>query len=98
LVAVLSTVALFLYPRSRFFFRRMYEEGAGGVLLVAGIIELYLILTGVGVLTLRRWGFYLFKSLLYLFLVLGFPLFTILCWLMLSYIRRRRIDRYFSSA
>ena len=97
-VAVLSMVLLFLRPSSRFFFGRMYEEGAGGVLIVAAIFELYLILTGVGVLTRRRWGYYLFKSLLYLFLVLGFPLFTIPCWRMLSYIRRTRIDRYFFPA
>ena len=76
----------------------MYEEGAGGVLIVAAIFEAYLISAGVGVLALKPWGFYLFKSVLYLFLVLGFPVFTIPCWLMLRYIRRNGIDRHFSPA
>jgi len=97
-VAVLSLVLLFLRPSSRFFFGKMYEEGAAGVLIVAAVFEAYLILTGVGVLLLRPWGYYLFKSLLYLFLILGFPALTIPCWLMLRHIRRNGIDRHFVSA
>jgi len=51
-------------------------------------------LTGLGVIKLKGWGYYLFKVSLYL-LFLSFPIGTIISYKTLSYMKRNDIKGYF---
>lgn len=55
---------------------------------------IFYFLTGVGVIRLTKWGYILFKSFLYLFL-LAFPIGTIISCITLRYMRRHQIKSHF---
>ncbi len=58
------------------------------------VVNVYYLLIGLGIWLQAKWGYLLLKSLLYLCL-LGFPILTVLSWLMLRYMRRHGIRRHF---
>jgi hypothetical protein len=62
----------------------------------AGSVIFYL-LTGIGVVYLTRWGYYLFKIFLYL-LLLVLPVGTYISYRTLSYMKRHHLKRYFGFA
>lgn len=59
----------------------------------AGSVVFYF-LTGVGVMRLTKWGYFLFKLFLYVFFV-AFPIGTIISYITLSYMRKHQIKRHF---
>jgi hypothetical protein len=50
--------------------------------------------TGIGILLRRKWGYFLFKFFLYIFL-LGFPIGTFIAYKSLKYIKRNDIKTLF---
>ncbi len=52
------------------------------------------LVTAFGILSLKRWGYTLFKVYLYL-LFLGFPIGTLISYFTLSYMKRHRIEEHF---
>jgi uncharacterized membrane protein YfcA len=57
-------------------------------------MTIWYLITGVGVLTRRKWGYYLFKIFLYV-LLLAFPIGTLIGYKSLKYIKRNNIKRLF---
>ena len=53
-------------------------------------ISLYYLITGIGILARKEWGYYLFKFFLYV-LVLAFPIGTIISWKSLDYMKKNDI-------
>jgi hypothetical protein len=52
------------------------------------------LITGIGILLRRKWGYFLFKFFLYIFL-LGFPVGTFIAYKSLKYIKRNDIKTLF---
>lgn len=59
-----------------------------------GLISSWYLITGLGILLKRRWGYYLFKSFLYLFLFV-FPIGTFIAYASLRYMKRNHIKGLF---
>lgn len=57
-------------------------------------VSTWYLLTAIGVLRQTKWGYYLFKFSLYVFL-LGFPIGTIISYKSLSYMKRNKIRELF---
>jgi hypothetical protein len=57
-------------------------------------ISLWYLITGIGILARREWGYYLFKSFLYV-MFLAFPIGTIISYKSLGYMKRNNIKRFF---
>ena len=53
-------------------------------------ISLYYLMTGIGILARKEWGYYLFKFFLYM-LFLAFPIGTIISWKSLDYMKKNDI-------
>ncbi len=66
-------------------------------LAMDGLLFLFYLLPGVGVLTSRRWGYRLFKFFLWV-LFFGFPVGTIISYVTLSYMRKHQIQTFFGFA
>ncbi len=62
-----------------------------------GVVSPFYVATGVGILAQARWGYGLLKAFLY-FCLLGFPIGTLLSWLMLRHMRRPDVRRHFGFA
>ena len=58
------------------------------------VISLWYLITGIGLLARKPWGYYLFKFFLYV-LLLAFPIGTIVSYKSLSYIKRHGIKSLF---
>ena len=58
-------------------------------------ISLWYLITGIGILTRKEWGYYLFKSFLYV-LLLAFPIGTIISVKSLRYMKRNGIKNLFT--
>jgi hypothetical protein len=58
------------------------------------IIATWYLITGVGILIKKKWGYYLFKFFLYVLLV-SFPIGTIISYLSLQYMKRNDIKKFF---
>ena len=67
--------------------------GKFGFYFIAGVNIFYL-LTGVGVVLLTKWGYFCFKLFLYMMLV-AFPIGTLISYVTLSYMKRHQIKRHF---
>ena len=52
-------------------------------------------ITGVGLLTQKVWGFYLFKLYLFIWL-LGIPIGTFISWKTLQYIKKHDLKKFFT--
>jgi hypothetical protein len=52
-------------------------------------------ITGIGLLTQKIWGFYLFKLFLFIFL-LGVPIGTLISWKTLQYIKKHDLEKFFT--
>jgi len=59
-------------------------------------VSLWYLMTGIGILTRREWGYYLFKSFLYV-MFLAFPIGTIISYKSLGYMKRNNIKSFFGS-
>lgn len=59
------------------------------------VLTLWHLITGLGILSKRRWGFILFKLYLYV-LYVGVPIGTIISKKFFSYIKKNEIERYYS--
>jgi len=57
-------------------------------------ISFWYFITGIGLLAMRRWGYYLFVFFLYLMLF-GFPIGTFIAYKSLKYIKKNKIKAYF---
>lgn len=77
------------------FFLRYYHEGFYLPLVLFVGFHIFYLLTGIGVVSLARWGCYLFKVFLYAHLVIGFPIMTVVSYVTLSYLSKHQIERYF---
>jgi len=58
------------------------------------VVSIWDFVTGIGMIKLTRWGYYLFKIFLYLLLI-SFPIGTIISYRTLSYMKRNNIKNYF---
>ena len=63
-------------------------------IFLIGMIIFHLI-TGVGLLFKKAWGFYLFKLFLFIWL-LGVPIGTLISWKTLQYIKKHDLEKYFT--
>ncbi|MFQ5850523.1 MAG: hypothetical protein ACE5JU_08035 [Candidatus Binatia bacterium] len=86
----LTTPAPFFSPSSP----DIYERVLFYFTIAVNIIYL---LTGLGVVFLKKWGYILFKLFLYL-LFLAFPIGTIISYVTLQYMRRHQVKRCFGFA
>ncbi len=59
-----------------------------------GVVAGWYLITGLGVISKTRSGYYLFKVLLYIHL-LSFPIGTFISWKTLSYMKKNNIKEYF---
>ncbi len=98
LLALLSAGVFLFRPGSPVYFLRLYQEGFYFPLSLLVGLHMFYLLTGVGVVSLARWGYYLFKFFLYLHLFIAFPIGTIISYFTLSYMRKHQISRYFGLA
>ena len=57
-------------------------------------LSIFYLITGIGVINLTRWGYYLFKTFLYM-LVFSFPIGTVIAYITLSYMKKHNIREYF---
>ena len=57
-------------------------------------VSLWYLMTGIGILTRKKWGYYLFKSFLYI-LILAFPIGTIISYKSLAYMKENAIKNFF---
>ena len=57
-------------------------------------IALWYFLTGLGVVGLKKWGYYLFKFFLYILFV-SFPIGTVISYKTLKYMKKNNIKDYF---
>jgi len=57
-------------------------------------ISLWYLITGIGIITHQKWGYYLFKFFLYV-LFLAFPIGTVIAYKSLAYIKRNDIKNLF---
>ena len=73
----------------------LFRPGRDPFLLASAVaIEVFCLLSGIGVILRRKWGYYLFKSFLYTQFV-AFPIGTIISYMTLSYMRKHEIKRHF---
>lgn len=98
LLTLLSAIVLIFRPGSPGYFLGLYREGFYLILCLLVGFHMFYLLTGLGVISLARWGYYLFKFFLYLHLFIAFPIGTIISYLTLSYMRKHQISRYFGLA
>jgi hypothetical protein len=64
--------------------------------IFALILPVFYLITGIGLLRNAKWGYYMFKALLYS-LILAFPIGTIISYQLLPYIKKNEIKKYFVS-
>jgi hypothetical protein len=69
-------------------------ELSTGFKIFGVIISMWHLLGGIGILLKKAWGFYIFKSYLYI-LFLGIPIGTYIAFKMLDYIKRNNLKEYF---
>ena len=74
---------------------RFYDKGFDLPLVVFAAFHMFYLLTGIGVVSLARWGCHLFKVFFYAHLVIGFPIMTVVSHITLSYLSKHQIERYF---
>lgn len=86
----LTTPAPFFNPTSSSFHERL------AFYLTASVLIFYFS-AGLGVVLLKKWGYYMLKFFLYI-LFLALPLGPIISYLSLRYMRRHHINRYFGLA
>ncbi len=58
------------------------------------VIATWFLVTGVGIFIIEKWGYYLFKSFLYVLLVF-FPIGTIISYISLKYMKKNNIKDLF---
>lgn len=59
------------------------------------VISIWYLMTGIGILARKIWGYYLFKFFLYV-LFLAFPIGTVVAYKSLSYMKKNDIKDLFS--
>jgi hypothetical protein len=69
-------------------------ELSTGFKIFGVIVTMWHLLGGIGVLLKKVWGFYIFKSYLYI-LILGVPIGTYIAVKMLGYIKRNKLKEYY---
>ena len=70
-------------------------EVSKGFKIFGVIISMWHLLGGIGILLKKIWGFYIFKSFLYV-LFLGFPIGTYIAYKFLDYIKRNNLKNLFA--
>ncbi|MGI0016210.1 MAG: hypothetical protein ACREBU_22550, partial [Nitrososphaera sp.] len=93
--AAILTWAFLLRPGSPAFILKLDREGIYLVTSLIGPVVLFYLVTGLGIMFPRKWGYYLFRAFLYIHLFVGFPITTILAYRGLSYVRAPSIKRHF---
>lgn len=58
------------------------------------VFSIWHALTGIGILSRKKWGYYLLKSFIY-FLLLSVPVGTVISFLSLRYMKRNRVKDLF---
>ena len=59
------------------------------------VLTLWNLITGLGILSKRKWGFLLFKTYLYV-LYIGFPIGTIISKKFFAHVKDNNIEKYYS--
>lgn len=85
---------LFLTTPAPFFNPTSVETYERVAFYLLSALHIFYFLTGIGVVLLKKWGYFLFKLFLYV-LLLAFPFGTVISWVTLSYMKKHRIKRYF---
>jgi hypothetical protein len=77
------------------FFNLLYDSNFDKIFCIfIGILTGWHLLTGIGIVLLKKWGFFLMKFYLYV-LYLGFPIGTLIARKLFGYIKNRNIKAYF---
>ncbi len=82
-----------LDKNSSFYMFKPDSISKGNLYVVSSVI-IYFFLTGLGIILKKKWGYYLFKFFLFIFL-LAFPLGTFISYKTLLYIKKYNIKSYF---
>jgi len=68
---------------------------SGEIYFFGVVVSLWYLATGIGILARKKWGYYLFKSFLYI-LFIAFPVGTLISFYSLKYIRANTITNQFN--
>lgn len=93
--AAVLTWWFLLRPGSTAFIFKLDREGIYFAATFIGSVALFYLVTALGILFPRRWGYHLFRAFLYIHLFVGFPITTILAYRGLSYVKAPSIKRHF---
>lgn len=74
----------------------VFGPGSKFVFIVWTVTQCFQLATAIGIIRLRRWGYVLFKILLYIMLI-GFPIGTFISYMTLSYMKRHNVKRFFGT-
>jgi len=95
LLAFLGCLITIYYLIYYTFFDQSYQRHHNYLLIASAISAVWYLLGGLGLLKRKKWGYYLFKSFLYFFLI-SFPVGTIISYKSLKYMKRSDIKALFS--
>jgi hypothetical protein len=87
---------VFFSPLSPAYFFTFFAEISDPGWMLAFILgnTLFYLLTGLGVIVQKKWGYWFLKLWLYM-LFLAFPIGTVISYMFLRYIKKHEIKRYF---
>ena len=57
-------------------------------------VSLFYLVSGIGILMRKKWGYYILKLFLFLFII-NFPIGTIIAYKSLSYMKKKNIKQFF---
>jgi len=94
LVSFAASLYFLVHPSSPFVFARLRRDSFYVPLYFFIFVNALNAIVCVGVLSQSKWGYHLFRTLLYM-LLFGFPIGTLISYSTRSYIQRHHIERYF---
>lgn len=93
-IPLAATLYFLVHPSSPFYFARLQREAFYIPMYFFFFVNSLNAIMCVGVLRRRKWGYQLFKVLLYM-LLFGFPIGTLVSYATLSYMRSHGIAQHF---
>ena len=91
-ILIVVSVVSFFYSIYAFYYFKLSQFH----IIFAIVVSTWYLVTGIGILSLKKWGYYFFKFFLY-FLLVSFPIGTIISYLCLKYMRNNNIKDLFES-
>lgn len=94
MIPLAATLYFLIHPSSSFYFVRLQREAFYVPMYFFLFVNTLNAIMCIGVLRRRKWGYRLFKILLYM-LLFGFPIGTLVSYATLSYMRSHQIEQHF---